>query len=201
MEERIVPVRDACRSAGIEIVHAPSPEVAAKYPQATEYAEPSDRAAQPIYAERDPDWPPAEFADRSGPHAGLTRQAAIPKRYWEEPYKDMRIAPILEPTEEESVISTGVQMHRLLKTKVILHVIYAGFATNMCIQYRDYGVRAMAQRGYNVILLSDCTAGMEYHDTLDGLWATHVAIRETELFHGFSAMSPDLLDALSETAR
>jgi len=32
----------------------------------------------------------------------------------------------------------------------LLHLFYAGFAANICIPFKDYGIRALRARGYNV---------------------------------------------------
>ena len=72
---------------------------------------------------------------------------------------------------------------------------YAGFAANICILLRDYGTRAMGQRGYNIALLRDCTVGIESHDTLEGMWLTHGAIRSVEILTGYSLTSEEFLRA------
>jgi len=186
-----VPVLDAARRLGLPIIHAPSPPVAAKYPPSRQYAR-AGEAPEPItYGVRDAAWPPAAFAEREGPYAGFRRDAAIPARYWEEPYQAMRIHPLVEPLDGEFVIGTGPQMHRLLAERKILHLVYMGFAANMCIQYRDYGVRAFSQRGYNTIFLRDCTTAVEYHDTVANLTATQIAIREVEYFYGYTALGAE----------
>ena len=70
----------------------------------------------------------------------------------------------------------------------VQHLLYAGFATNWCILNRDYGMRAMAQRGYNMILLRDATMGVEFPDTLAAETATEMAIREVEQQLGFFSL-------------
>ena len=76
-----------------------------------------------------------------------------------------------------------------------LHLFYAGFATNICVLFRDYGTRAMAQRGYNVILLRDCTTGIEHRETLEGHWLTRAAINSIEIFTGHTTTSEQFLRA------
>ena len=53
----------------------------------------------------------------------------------------------------------------------------------------------MRNRGYNTILLRDATTGVEFSDTLDGMWTTELAIREVEQKYGFSASNSDFLEA------
>ena len=42
-------------------------------------------------------------------------------------------------------------------------------------------MRAFRKRGYNLILLRDCTTAIETHDTVDDLLITHLAIRDFEM--------------------
>ena len=60
---------------------------------------------------------------------------------------------------------------------------------------RDYGIRAMYQRAYNIIILRDATTGIEYPDTLQNLMVTEIAIREVEQHFGFSASNEDFFKA------
>ena len=83
----------------------------------------------------------------------------------------------------------------MLTQKSILHLIYVGFATNWCVLGRDYGIRAMAGRGYNTILLRETTTGVEFPDTVDQLFTTEIAIREVEQQYGFTASKKDFLRA------
>jgi hypothetical protein len=74
---------------------------------------------------------------------------------------------------------------------------YVGFAANICVLHRDYGVLAMGQRGYLPILLRDCTTGIETRDTLADFTTTRLAIQDVERRY-FTADSADLLTALEE---
>ena len=52
-------------------------------------------------------------------------------------------------SEKEFVVATEEPLHELARQLGIMHLIYAGFATNWCILNRDYGMWAMAQRGWS----------------------------------------------------
>lgn len=175
--ERIVPVVWAARASGLTIIHAPSPAVARKYPQWTRYA--SDDDLWPSMSETD--WPPTEFARREGRYAAYSRPKEWLRELWEGRIATRRILADIEPEPDDFVIATGSQLHRLLKDRGILHLFYAGFATNICVPFRDYGMRAFRKRGYNLILLRDCTTAIETHDTVDDLLITHLAIRDFEM--------------------
>lgn len=106
----------------------------------------------------------------------------------------------VRPAEGEPVVHTGEQLHRLLSERRVLHLFYAGFAANWCLLYRDYGVLAMHGRGYDIILVRDATAGVEFHDTVNQLSATGMAIREMEAKWAWSTTAEALIQALNAPA-
>ena len=86
-------------------------------------------------------------------------------------------------------------LHRWFKRRGVTHVVYVGFATNICLIHRPYGVRKTHSDGYEVLVLRDATTGVEYPDTLDGMWATRVALREIERSYGHTALTEDFIRA------
>ncbi|MCE5239147.1 cysteine hydrolase [bacterium] len=195
IRECIVPLRDACHEIGITVVHAPSPAQAKRYPQWLQYA--GDEELFSRQATSVPDWPPPGFRSRSGEYQQFAKQPGAVVQAWRVVEADQRrIAPELEPQDGEFVIATGRQLHRLLRHRKILHLLYAGFAANMCVLARDYGMRAMHHRGYNTILLRDCTTGIEAHDTVGAQALTRAAVLEAEMLLDFTADSQDLRAAI-----
>ena len=202
--ERIVPVLHAARKAGVTVVHAPSPRVAERYPQWLRYAGDAELSTvhrppdippeQPEVGGQD-DWPPADFRARTGQYAALARPPLEkPASYRGEPPAWWRIDAICDsitPEEHDCVVATGEQLHRLLRHRRILYLVYAGFATNVCILYRDYGIRAMRDRGYLTIVLRDCTTAIECRDTVASLSATEHSLIEIERWH-YTATGSDL---------
>ena len=87
----------------------------------------------------------------------------------------------------------------LLTERRIALLFYVGFATNICVLHRDYGVLAMGARGYLPILLRDCTVGIETRDTLDGHLTTGMAIQDVERRY-YTAESSDLIEACRAVA-
>lgn len=193
IREKIVPVVDACHSAGITVIHAPSPAQAKRYPQWLQYAGDDDLFTPPPPSHQ-PDWPPQQFRVRNGDYQQFAKPPGAVVQAWRVVEADQRrIVQELEPRDDEFVVASGRQLHRLCRHRKILHLIYVGFATNMCVVGRDYGMRAMQQRGYNVILLRDCTTGIEAHDTIETMALTRAAILEVEMLLGFTAMSESLI--------
>ena len=188
-QERIVPLTTALRSAGVTIIHAPSPFVVERHHP--------DCMPETARAEAEPSWPPRDFRGlyRQGEHAVFGRDqeprlSAALARYETE----LKISPLMQPAAGDVVVATGDQLHQQLESRQILHLLYAGFATNWCVIGRDYGMIAMNGRGYNNILVRDATTGVEFHDTVADLSATAVTIREVETKYGWSAITADLIE-------
>lgn len=198
ISEQIVPVRDACHQAGITVIHAPSPSQAKRYPQSVQYAADDDLFGPSPHAHQ-PEWPPAAFRQRTGEYQEFAKPPGAVVQAWRVVEADQRkIAPELEPREGEFVISTGRQLHRLCRHLKILHLLYVGFAANMCMLARDYGMRSMHQRGYNVVLLRDCTTGIEARDTVQTQTLKQAAVLEVEMMLGFTSTSGEFARAVKE---
>jgi nicotinamidase-related amidase len=197
-QTKIVPVLDAARRAGMLVIHAPSPSVAQRY------AQPPGDDLLPLSASGrgqggGVDWPPAAFRSiyRSGEYAPFGRdQEPRLKEALERYVDELDIAAPARPLPGEPVIFTGAEMHALLAERRILHLFYAGFATNWCVLYRDYGMLAMSQRGYNLILIRDATTGVEFHDTVATCTATEIQIREIETKYAWSTTVEAFLKAV-----
>ena len=106
------------------------------------------------------------------------RLVAALKAWIDSELEGRRIVDCLEPRPEDFVISTGEQLHRLCRHEGIVHLFYCGFAANMCVPGRDYGMRAFQRRGYNLVLLRDCTSAIEAGSTYDAMALTEAAILE-----------------------
>jgi len=187
-KNRIAPMLAAARKAGVLVIHGPSVEVAERLSPKQ-----SRRSATPS----GPEWPPREFLRREGRYASFGRLPEPRQVKWMETKRTtLNIAEPAAPAPGDLIISHGEQMHGILAERKILHLFYAGFAANICMLNRDYGMRAMSKRyGYNVILLRDATTAIEYHDTLDDMTATKLAIREVEAQLGWSTTTDAFIRA------
>jgi len=190
--EVLAPVAEACRNAGIAVIHAPSPPVAKHYPQWVKYA-----SAQELFVRQEPaDWPPAQLRRGEGEYARYGKPLEPVREEWSQHNLHKRkIIGCLEPQPDDFVIATGEQLQRLCRHQGIAYLIYGGFAANMCVPGRDYGTRAMGQRGYNIVLLRDATTAIEADSTLDEMRLTQAAIFDTEMRIGHTMLSADLLSA------
>ena len=201
--EKILPLTQALRAAGVTIIHAPSPFVVERqHPESMptvhqtakkavqENAEPADGG----------EWPPAAFRGlyRSGDYADFGRNQEQRLQDAHARYETkLKISPLMQPQPGDVVIATGEQLHDELRSRRILHLLYAGFATNWCVMGRDYGMIAMQGRGYNNVLVRDATTGVEFHDSVDELTATQITIREIETKYGWSTTCDELVHDLA----
>lgn len=200
IERVVVPLTEACRSAGISVIHAPSPVQAHLYPQWLRYAGQVELGYLPPAGPADggSPWPPADFRSRTGAYAGLARPTYLRDV---QPYLvERRIVPSLGPQPDDFVIATGAQLHRLCRHREILHLLFVGFATNMCILHRDYGIIAMQQRGYNCVLLRDATVAIEAAETYEARGLTQAAIYQVEMLFGVSSTAADVMTAVRQAA-
>ena len=120
---------------------------------------------------------------------------------WKSKSPERLIIPCLRPVKGDVVVANGEQLHRICEDRGILHIFFVGFATNICVEHRDYGTRAMADRGYNVIILRDGTTGIELTAGLDTpvrptFSMTQAAILNIELKVGHSATCGALAEAV-----
>ena len=194
-KEVIAPLIGRARECGLTIVQAPSPGVLANFPDKYEVYQGCTPEPEPGPP---PAWPPTEFRSRQGEYAcfrGPRDQEPGIGPYWQSLTGQLDISPHIAVEAGDFVVGTGQQLHDLCQERGILHLLFAGFATNWCILGRDYGIRAMRRRGYNTILVRDATEGVEFPDTLTARWATELAVREVEQVHGFSTATADFYAA------
>jgi len=207
--EKIVPVVEACRQQGLQVIHAPAWPVATKHPNwvallggevQTEAIYPVPGMTQPAPEYPDsPEWPPKEFVSKTGGYA----QYAPPH----EPQRDADVAhcndhrafhPALPPVEDEAVIMNGEELHRLCAQRGIVHLFYVGFHTNMCITWRDYSPFQMTFfRHYNCMMLRDCTTGMETSETFDDLTCTRGTVATMEQVGIHTLTGEEMITALN----
>ena len=189
--ERIVPVQESFRQLGALVVHGPSPDCARKYPEWLE--EEVDEPQRP-----EGDWPPADFRGKGGEYTCFARPHRERTEEFDRIIRDRRIVPEAAPRGDDRVVANGEALHRLLRRRGVLFLFYMGFAANMCVPFRDYGMRAMKDRGYEVVLLEDCTTAIEVEDTADDLLLSQACKIDAALTIGYTLQSGDLLAMCSE---
>ncbi|MEO6187912.1 MAG: isochorismatase family protein [Ginsengibacter sp.] len=191
INKNLIPLMTACRKAGLQIIHAPSSPVAIQHPNWAKLVSKAE-----MNPKRD-SWPPAAFRSKSDKYESY-RRPLEPREAEKQSLPPLNFHPKARPIGKEPVVATGEELHRYCKQEEILFLLYAGFNTNACILSRDYGTIQMSNRGYEVILVRDCTTGMESRYTHDSLSQTSGAILLLEMFGQYSIASGEVMAGLPE---
>jgi hypothetical protein len=77
----------------------------------------------------------------------------------------------------DQVIVTAAQFDRVCRERGIRNLVYAGFATNVCILDAPAATREMLEYGYRVFLVREGTLAVEYPETLADRLVTEVTLR------------------------
>ncbi|MFN0052688.1 MAG: cysteine hydrolase family protein [Planctomycetales bacterium] len=190
IDDKLAPLLAACRAAGMTIIHAPSPPHAQRHLNWVNAGKSSTPTAKPA------DWPPPEFRGKSGVFQAYRRPAEPRDPELAQLRAGLKIHPKVQPVGAEPVVATGEELHQLCRRLGVLFLFYAGFNTNACILVRDYGTLAMSARGYEVILVRDCTTGMESRDSQPELSQTHGAILFLEMFGQYTVTADEVRSGL-----
>jgi nicotinamidase-related amidase len=193
IDEKLVPLLKGCREAGMTIVHAPSPPQAMRHPNWVNAEKPSTAKAKPA------DWPPPAFRSKSGPFQAYRRPAEPREPELARLRAGLQIHPKVQPLGKEPVVATGEELHQLCQRLGVLFLFFAGFNTNACILVRDYGTLEMCRRGYEVLLVRDCTTGMESRQSQPTLSQTNGAILFLEMFGQYTVTSEELRAGLGRS--
>lgn len=191
IQEKYVPLLKKCRESGMNIIHAPSPQVAVKHPNWVKLINENE-----LYPAQDV-WSPKEFRGLSGQFSKFRRPFEPRDKEIQQMVNPHLFHPQALPVEGEAVIATGEEMHRYCKQKGILFLFMAGFNTNACMITRDYGALQMNYRGYQVSVIRDCTTGMENKATQEKLLQTNGALLFFEMFGQYTVTSDEIINGFS----
>lgn len=190
INEHLVPLLSQCRRAGMTIIHAPSA------PQALQHPSWVGAGVRSMPTTEHDDWPPPEFRGKSGVFEQFRRPDEPREPELAQLRAKLKIHPKVLPIKGEPAVATGEELHQFCKQSGILFLFFAGFNTNACVLTRDYGTLAMSRRGYEVILIRDCTTGMESRQSQPAMSQTASAILFLEMFGQYSVTSDELCAGL-----
>jgi nicotinamidase-related amidase len=116
---------------------------------------------------------------------------------WETDPVEFRFSKVVEPGPGEYIVRKQMYsgffetcLETLLRNLRIKNLIAVGFAANACV----LGTLVDAlYRNYRIVLLRDCTAGMEYHDTMEDQTVTRFVVRHVEAFLGYTSTSAEFV--------
>ena len=187
MREMIRPAMDAARECGVAVCHVQDTRIARHYPQ---WLEEADRPAE------------SAIPTASAPSEAIAgHRKAMLERAHGVAYNDrsglatMDIPEVVAPLPDEPVAHQTAQFDRMLRERGIVNLIYAGFATDMCILNAPGGMGPMLGLGYRVILMRDATIGVEPPDFLEERIATRWGIRFHEAHWGDTITTAEFIAA------
>jgi len=100
------------------------------------------------------------------------------------------------PVYQETYGQELVDLLDFLKEKKVTTIVFAGYALNRCLLHRPAGLLAMAQRGFQCIILRDCTLADELQSTLENEYIKLSIISMIEDQYGGSITTGDFEAAL-----
>ncbi len=193
--EKIAPALEACRHNDLTVIHAPGPLLANRDPNHVKVLPEGAIEQEPWPGS--PHWPPPAFKEKTGPFVDYRRpyqKDAEDRTNWR--LTRRKYHPLIQPREGEPVIANGEELHRICADRGILFLFYVGFNINVCMVGRDYGAYAMLKRGYEILLLRDCTTGMEIAETVADLSCTRSQIATMEQLDVYTTTSVEFLKAV-----
>ena len=188
MVEAIRPALDAARACGPAVCHVQAVGIARRYPEWFSYA---------IDAPREDPIPQPQAPREAIPGY---RQSILWRSHGEDyPNRSglasMDFPEVVAPLPGEPIVHQTDQFDRILRERGIVNLIYAGFATDMCILNAPGGMGPMFGMGYRVVLIRDATIGVEPPDFLEERIATRWGIRYHETHWGDTIEVADFLAA------
>jgi hypothetical protein len=191
IDEHIVPLVEQARGAALQIMHVISGwKSAENYPQ---WREVDNHIGK---------WDEEESPETSSPYTGWIEEfesdAFMPG--YREAIAKLRevidIAPPLAPRETDWVVTDAHRAELLMQQRGIWNVLMAGFDTAFDLRFSG----GMCWHGnHRFILLRDCTASPERHDTAQKEVLTKAAITLMEIgMRSYSALGSDIRCALSQ---
>jgi nicotinamidase-related amidase len=196
VEERIVPAVGALRRVGIQVFHCTHWDILARYPQWLDSTTEEEReaarrprsAAPPPPGPDSAAWPPPDWVHSwREEHRDLVYNIAWMDAQRQLPPFDL--APPVRPVAGDLLVCAREQFHRLLTERGTRMLLYMGFETDECLQFKPYGIANMQALGYLCVVVRDCTTTYENAETFAGLWKTHIAVEAIEARWGYSTTS------------
>ena len=192
LKDKIRPVFEATRAAGMTVVHIATGRYAHHYPQYARTLEKYDepRSTMPRVCE-DTSWRDEYKRDTYG-----FMSAEEGARDMNRVKGKIRISQHAQPAPEDEVVLNGDQLNNMLRDRGVNTIVYTGFSTNACLLEAPGGLLDMRKRKYRLVIVRDATAALE--DTVSGRDRQNMktAIRHIEQQFGYTCTADDLVASL-----
>ena len=191
IDQRIVPLVALARAVGVRIMYVVEGwDSARKYPQWQEIAKRAPEKEPWIW----PESPNKEWIEEYEAEAFMPGYAEALRKL----RKVVDIAPPLAPRPEDWIVTTTNQAWVLMSDNNILNLLVAGFDIHDDMMYSDeVGFYKYVQR-FNSIVLEDCTAGVERHDTVENEEMKRLTLAFVSMMPIYLAQSSDVMTAIRD---
>ncbi len=188
MRNAIRPALIAARDCGLQVCHVQAVGIAERYPEWFSHAIDEPRE-DPV---PQPQAPREAIAGHRRSILWRSHGEDYPNRSG---LAEMDFPDVVAPEPGEPIVHQTAQFDRILRERGIVNLVYAGFATDMCILNAPGGMGPMFGLGYRVILIRDATIGVEPPDFLEERIATRWGIRYPATHWGDTIEVADLIAA------
>ncbi|MBI4026865.1 MAG: hypothetical protein HY360_17910 [Verrucomicrobia bacterium] len=113
-------------------------------------------------------------------------------------YKNLDFLPQAKPVGDEGVAENTEQLFALCKHDGVNHLIYAGFAINMCLLISSGGMVDMKRRGVMCSAFRQAVTAVENKETARRELAKEIALWNVALAFGFVFDVNDFIESLRE---
>jgi hypothetical protein len=124
-------------------------------------------------------------------HVGTHNQADVKRAF-----DSLRFPPQAEPVGDEPIAENGHQLFAVCKDAGVNHLIYAGFAIDMCLLVSPGGMVDMTRRGLMCSALRDAVTAVETKETARDQLAKQIALWRVAVVFGFVFDVDDFIAAL-----
>ena len=189
-QQYILPVLESARKADLTVAHSQPGFIAPRYPQ--HQALVARMTGKPA----EPPWPEVVIPDYTA-----EEMAAWTTNTWPG-WGQMDFPSILKPLPSESVSMTGEGLDHVLKQRGITHIVYVGYATDMCLIGYAGGLNDMVHRfGYKACVLREGTLATENPEGPSGPEKTVESLKTIERDYGWTASVADFKSQLQRFVR
>ena len=169
------------RKAGLPLFHMVEPVLYGKALKAGKtYAPPADPAGEEAWTAKDPYYLSMQELRMKTSFVGKHNRADVERSF---PIVDFHASS--RPQGKEPVIRDTSQLEALCKEKKIVHLIYVGFAINVCLFHMPGGIWSMAPRGYVCSAIREATTAVENKESARHELHKEAALWQVGLETGF----------------